>query len=318
MPFTLISGTFHVRGYSPDGDSIRFAPRDRALVAGLGGGTPRFNARGHVQLRIEGIDTLETYYSPPGGGGTYHQPLALAHAALDRVLAYTGIGNVEWDANRGVVVSADDGSDGYILARSVEKNGRPVAFVFAGGPPGDDGAAVPLDVPLLRQSYNYAALDEGLAYATYYEGLFHDLRGAMTDAVRRARADRRGVHALDVTTRGFTVTGMQALTGEHVIMPKLFRRLCEYVAAYGTGDGFKAALAASAEPVLDLTTNNFTHFDTFIDQQDGDPTVRLSRNPEDLVFDPVPARPADFFSAVLEARAVAAADGRPTLAAVGR
>ena len=28
MPFNLIKGTFHVVGYSPDGDSIRFRAED--------------------------------------------------------------------------------------------------------------------------------------------------------------------------------------------------------------------------------------------------------------------------------------------------
>jgi len=32
MSFTLIKGTFHVIGYSPDGDSIRFNAKDPALL----------------------------------------------------------------------------------------------------------------------------------------------------------------------------------------------------------------------------------------------------------------------------------------------
>ncbi|WP_339381043.1 hypothetical protein [Brasilonema sp. UFV-L1] len=55
MPFKLIKGTFHVRNYSPDGDSIRFQPNDAGLIHSLAGGRPRFNGRKHVQLRIEAI-----------------------------------------------------------------------------------------------------------------------------------------------------------------------------------------------------------------------------------------------------------------------
>lgn len=76
--------------YSPDGDSVRFMPRTKALVTSLANGaSARFNGRGHVQLRLEAIDSLETHFSPPGGGaGALHQPLPLAHAAVDQLLAY--------------------------------------------------------------------------------------------------------------------------------------------------------------------------------------------------------------------------------------
>jgi hypothetical protein len=47
-------------------------------------------------------------------------------------------------------------------------------------------------------------------------------------------------------------------------------------------------MEANREPVLDLTTSNFTHFDTFI-EQDGH-VVKLTRLPEQIVFDPMPTR----------------------------
>ncbi len=62
MSFNLIKGTFHVVGYSPDGDSIRFQANDRNKWNLLEGPPVQPNARGHVQLRIEAIDTLETHY----------------------------------------------------------------------------------------------------------------------------------------------------------------------------------------------------------------------------------------------------------------
>ena len=89
MPFRVIPGRFHVVGYSPDGDSMRFAPDDIARLSGLAGPPARINARGHVQLRFEGVDTLETHYSAAGTAGSLHQPLALAHAAGDRLMAFS-------------------------------------------------------------------------------------------------------------------------------------------------------------------------------------------------------------------------------------
>src|SRR4051812_14468705 len=63
MPFSLIKGTFHVAGYSPDGDSIRFQADDKSLWAKLSGPPAKLNAREHTQLRFEAIDTLETHYA---------------------------------------------------------------------------------------------------------------------------------------------------------------------------------------------------------------------------------------------------------------
>jgi len=187
MPFTLIKGKFHVRNYSPDGDSIRFEPDNAAFVQALPGGRPKFNARNHVQLRLEAIDTLETHYTPPSGGGVYHQPLTLANKAMDVLLDFVGITDVVWDVSHKTVVSANDGSPGYIVTRAIEKYGRPIAFAFAGDIDKEDGASIFLTPKKLRESYNYQALLQGLAYPTYYEGLFFDLRQTLDGAVAEAR-----------------------------------------------------------------------------------------------------------------------------------
>lgn len=300
MPFKLIRGTFQVKGYSPDGDSIRFQPESPDLVRGLDGSIPKFNPRGHVQLRIEAIDALETHFSPQSGGGPLHQPLELARQATDRLLDFVGIKGVQWDNNRTTVITADDGTPGYILARAVEKNGRPVAFVYAGDPPEADGTDVILDEARLRESYNYAALVEGLAYPTYYRGLFSDLREVLTAASKEARNNGLGIHAIDRTNSGFSASSLASITGQHAILPKLFRRLSEYMVNFGTAEGFKAKLEQSQEPVLDLRTSNFTHFDTFVEQAEGSVEISLTRLPEELVFDEMLTRPSNHFSALME------------------
>jgi endonuclease YncB( thermonuclease family) len=308
MPFRVITGTFHATGYAPDGDSLRFQPDDPSRLFELDGPPPKLNGRGHVQLRIEGIDALETHYSTRGGG-TLRQPTRHAFAAMERLLGFAGIENVVWNERRSAVVSADDGTPGFILSRAVEKNRRPVAFVFAGEAPDEDGEEVFLDAGLLRDSFNHLALREGLAYATYYSGLFHDLRDEMTAAVAAAREEGLGLYADDVTTTGFDLRTIGQLTDDLVIMPKLFRRLAEYFVSAGTAVGFREALAENEEPVLEIATANFTHFDTFVEQEEGSSEIRLTVRPEDLVFDPMPARPTDSF-----ARAVAEADDAALLA----
>lgn len=303
MPFTLIKGSFQIVNYSPDGDSLRFHPDDPALVLGLlNGDRARFNRRGDVQLRIEAIDTLETHYTPPSGGSSsLHQPASLAGAATDALLEFVGITDVVWDRSRRNVLSATDGTRGYILARSVERNGRPVAFVYAGDASEADGAAVHLDQARLRTSYNLAAIASGLAYATFYKGLFSDLRDALAEAARAAREDGRGVYAHDGSQVGFDASDLGVITEEIPILPKLFRRLSDYMVSTGSAVGFKSTLAAAREPVLDLTTSNFTHFDTFIEQAPGSTRIRLTRFPETLVFDETIPQPGPVFAAVMNA-----------------
>ena len=192
MPLKIIHGTYHVVGYSPDGNSIRFLANDLDLFRSLSGPRPvKLNSRNHAQLRIEAIDSLETHYS--AAGGVYHQPLAAARTAANELMQFLGITDVQWDAAGQTVVSANDSAPGHILARSVEKNGRPVAFVFAGDPPVDDGSDVFFDTALLGRSYNHFALATGLAYATYYTGLFHDLREFLTTAADQARQAGSGL-----------------------------------------------------------------------------------------------------------------------------
>ncbi|MFN8493782.1 MAG: hypothetical protein U0350_39635 [Caldilineaceae bacterium] len=276
MPFFVIAGTFHIQGYQPDGDSIRFKANNEANWAKLSGPTVALNGRRHAQLRLEAIDTLETHFM------NTHQPLALANKATEALLHGLGITGLETDALRTQVTAAVDGTEGYIISRSVEKNHRPVAFVFAGKPPVADGAKFFLDVAHLRKSVNYQQLETGLAYPTYYQGLFPDLRKACTNAVHKARAEHLGLWAEDRTNTGFTVDGLAAITERNVILPKLFRRLVEYLQGGGTVGVFKEYMEARAEAIFIISTAHYTHFDTILEV--AGETVRMTEPPENLLF----------------------------------
>lgn len=276
MSFYVICGTFHIKGYQPDGDSIRFKAAHEANWAKLSGPPVGLNGRRHAQLRLEAIDTLETHFM------NTHQPLALANKATKTLLQQLGITGVQTDALRTMVTAADDGTEGYIISRAVEKNHRPVAFVFAGKPPLADGSKIFLDVKQLQKSVNYHQLETGLAYPTYYKGLFPDLRKACTDAVDKARAAHLGVWVLDHTKTGFAVDDMAAITDNHVILPKLFRRLVEYLQGGGPVAGFKEFLEARAEDILIISTAHYTHFDTVVEVEGN--TVRMTEPPENLIF----------------------------------
>jgi hypothetical protein len=279
MPFNLIKGTFHVVGYQPDGDSIRFQA-DRRENWALLSGPALVNAQWHVQLRIEAIDTLETHYK---NGGYHHQPIEFARPALDFLLAELGITQVKFNAAGIQIISALDGTRGYILARTTEENGRPVAFVFAGDAEEADGAKIFLDADRMEDSVNYKLALAGLTYPTYYTGLFPDLRDRITSAVAQARQDGGiGIWPRDKTTTGFAVSSLESVTDHEVILPKLFRRIMDYMGHGGTIEGFKEYLAAHPDPVLVLPTGHFTNLDTLVEVMGQQ--VRLTIEPENLVF----------------------------------
>jgi endonuclease YncB( thermonuclease family) len=279
MPFTLIRGTYHIRGYQPDGDSIRFEALDNANWEKLSGPPVVLNGRGHAQLRLEGIDTLETHYR------VFHQPLTLATKALDFLLNRLGITSTEFDVLMTRVTNANEESaEGFVLSREAEQFGRPIAFVYRGVPVEADGSSIFLTRERLRGSVNYQSVLEGLAYATYYAGLFPDLRAELTDAVRQARSSHVNIWAEDVTNDGFDVPDLEAITERHVIMPKLFRRLVDFLEGGGSVEGFKQSLEARREPIMIISTAHFTHFDTVVEVTGN--VVRMTEPPENLVFGP--------------------------------
>jgi hypothetical protein len=141
-----------------------------------------------------------------------------------------------------------------------------------------------LRASLLKRSLNYRSLAAGQAYPLFYDTLFADLRAVLTQAAATARQTGLGMWPQDRSQMGLAVTGQAELEQQGVLLPKLFRRLSEFLAQQQPGDlaGFLAWLAAAEEQVLDLPSGNFTHFDNVVAVQ-GD-QVRLLRRPEELVF----------------------------------
>jgi hypothetical protein len=277
MPFTLIRGTYHIKGYAPDGDSIRFRAHREGNWTKLSGRPVGLNARRHAQLRLEAIDTLETHYK------NTHQPMDLAQQAMEFLLQCLGITGMATDAVWSTVLMAQDATEGYILSRATDEYQRPIAFAYAGSSPEQDGASIFLTAERLIQSANYQSLRTGLAYPTYYRGLFHDLRNACNDAVREARRDRTGIWSQDRTNVGFEYGGLNSITEDNVILPKLFRRLVEYMEGGGCSlDGFLRWLEVREEGVWVIPKAHFTHLDTLIEVNGNQ--IRLLEVPENLVF----------------------------------
>jgi hypothetical protein len=157
-----------------------------------------------------------------------------------------------------------------------------VAFVFAGDPSEADGASVFLEADRLESSLNFKSAKEGLAYPTYYEGLFPDLRKKITDTVTTARNAQKGLWKKDKTNKGFDVSSLNGVTDQAVILPKLFRRIVSFMGNGGSIAGFKQFLEANPDPVLELSNGHFTNLDTFVELQGT--SVRLTVEPEGLIF----------------------------------
>jgi hypothetical protein len=276
MSFTLIKGSFHAVGYSPEGDSIRFKANDQALWKKLSGPAVELNAQGHAQLRVEAVDALETHYQG------FTQPPSLARTAGRFLFSFLGIEDVALDETQSFVAQARDGIEGYILSRSTESRRRPVAFVFAGGTEDRDGAEVTLDEAILKDSLNYQLLSRGLVYPMYYNGLFSDLRSPLTRAVASARPDEKGLWPSDKTNRGFSVSDLLAITEDVAVLPKLFRRIIDYMGEGGKIDGFKEHLQRDCEPLVRISEVHFTRLDALVEMKSE--KVRLSEPPENLIF----------------------------------
>jgi Staphylococcal nuclease homologue len=285
MPLSIIKGEYRIRHSEPDGDSVHFHPSDPDAFRTLHLAA-QLHTDGGVQLRLDAIDALETHYTPRVRGSfLQHQPLGLAHAAADRLLTLLGFTAYTRDDKELITDSTPETVPGYILTRFADKYGRPVSLAYAGESEHPDLSPVRVDPALLKRSVNYHLVGAGLAYPTYYSKLYPDLRRALTAAVGHARARRTGVWAEDATTTGVKITTLVDLTDGAVIMPKLFRRLVDYL-ALGAGSvslaGFVDFLAARDDRLIVLSEGHVTGFDSIVEVHDE--TVRLNHPPEDLVF----------------------------------
>jgi endonuclease YncB( thermonuclease family) len=298
VPFTVLTGTFHLvgrtaagnpSGFEPDGDSMQFKPDQPQLLDTLDqvGRPYKLSAIGSTQLRFEGVDALELHYAGS------HQPRPLADDARDYLTGRLGLNPVPYRKPELVRVKPPvqkDGTRGYILTRALEANGRAVAFAFAGESPDPDGADdVFLKPAALKKSLNFRSVENGHAYPLFYDTLFADLRDSLATAAQNARTARKGLWASDRSTSGVSVANQGDLERDGVVFPKLFRRLTAFLdKGQGTLADFPAFLAETREQVVELDANsNFTHFDTLVKVDGG--AVSMTTAAEQIVF--VSAKP---------------------------
>ncbi|MFF4361182.1 thermonuclease family protein [Streptomyces sp. NPDC001604] len=279
MPMLLIKGSFHLKDTQPDGDTVHFTadnPDDWQLV---GGKNPiQLTAASHA-LRLEGIDAPETHYHGA------HQPLQQAHAAAAELLKWLGFTNVQREPDETVTASTPASTPGYILTRGADMYGRVIALVGKGNPPGTSGTDISVGVPLLKQTANHHLVSTGLAYPTFYRSLFADLRAELTTAAQQAQTAGKGLWPDDVTTSGVKITGLSSITDEAVILPKLFRRLVDFLKLGMPITSFPAYLAGKEDKFTVLSTGQrFAGLHEVVDVSNGS-TVRMTHPADDLLFD---------------------------------
>lgn len=280
-PYYLIEGTYHVVGYSPDGDSIQFRAKKKKNWDLLPR-DPKLNQRDHTRLRFEAVDALETHYH----GGS--QPREFADKALDSMLALVGIDpkQVTWGASEYEVVAAPDATKGYIVTQDTDgKFQRPVAFVFAGKPAHKDGSKVTLTPALVRKSVNYKLLEAGLAFPTFYTTMTDAMvLNEMTNAAVTANSPPAlGIWPSNFTMKGVAL-GFEAIEQEYIILPKLFRRMYDFLKTGKPKSQFRKWLAEKKSKVILRATKEVMPLEDVISQKGS--KVKLLVQPEELLFYP--------------------------------
>ncbi|WP_405524289.1 nuclease [Streptomyces canus] len=284
MPMLLIKGLYDVKGSQPDGDTVAFTPDDPAEWDLVGGGLGRaveHSATGRAKLRLDAIDALETHY----GANRVHQPLQFAHAARDELLSWIGFTAVQREGEN-VIATTPDTVPGFVLTRGTDVHGRCIALAGRGAPPGASGREIDVDPALLRTTLNHHMVTAGLTYPTFYRSLFTSLRAELATTAEGARTAGRGLWPSDVTLTGVKVTGLSSLTDDAVLLPKLFRRLVDYLnlgtlpltcfPAFLAGVGDRFSILSTGERCVGLHR--------VVETTNGE-TVRMTHSPEDLLFE---------------------------------
>jgi endonuclease YncB( thermonuclease family) len=223
--YKVIAGTFHVKGYQPDGDSIRFQATNPIHWDFFAWPTTVAKLSKRKQLRVEAIDAMETHYEG------YHQPRPFALAALESLLELLGITSVIYSIGFTKIVDAADGKPGFIASGCIDRFGRPVSYLFPKKAPLTDGAVMDSSQLPMEESINFKLAREGLVYPTFYTTTDRTFAEKIRAVVRRARSTKRGIWSIDRTS-DFSLWDVRTLQEDILIMPKLFRRLVAFIDSY--------------------------------------------------------------------------------------
>ncbi|MEO0899483.1 MAG: hypothetical protein AAFY71_23945 [Bacteroidota bacterium] len=271
MDYYLIKGHFHLVGYSPDGDSLMFEasnPKqwDKIVTKHRATFEEKLEEKeGSCQLRLQGVDALETHYGPAmvpppkeARGKEYakaqkpkmnmfRQPVEYGEAATAKLMKYLGVSDVEWGTafgkhwiksltytNEEGPVSFDkkgeDRIEGYIVVNDMDRKGRPISWIFPGKTKERDGSKLTTDelLSMIKKSSNYRLVATGLVYPYFFMTLSAALRQPLIYAVLNAQRQKMNLWSQDKTEDGIRVDSVKGITEEHLVFPYLFRRMLKH------------------------------------------------------------------------------------------
>jgi hypothetical protein len=328
MNYTLIKGSFHVVGQSPDGDSLKF----RAANAMLWDCIPTENREifiknfkenaGVVQLRLEGIDALETHYTPPKPVNAhssykskgYSQPEHFGRISTNALLEFLGVSDVKWRTfGRNTFISQaiingslvktklTDNVAGYIVSGDMEMNGRPVSWIFLGETDFADGDTISKDelARLAPTSANYELLRLGMVYPLFFSTIPAVIRQLLSEAVKEglSRAAQYptepNIWLIDYSLRGIELNTVNLLVESHSIYPYLFRKIIKH---YTNVEALRQAageISSESIPmegffkegnptIFVISEQDFLRLDEILEISGF--SIRMKKAPHDLVF----------------------------------
>ncbi len=263
MSYILIKGQFRPDLGTPDGDSVRFEADNLALFDSLKGDPPELGQgalSGTVQLRYEGIDTVEKG-------------------------ALQSVADSSLQANLDLLQENNSTARGYILSQSTDSTSshRPVSFVFSGDTSEADGAEIFLDKDLLIESVNYKMVSQGWAYVMFYRTLYAELRSPLQAAYLDAQKRGDGIHALDASLNGVQLNRKADLKTINPIFPKLWRRLQSYLPRNRGLDGFLEYLERRQDKLTTFSDKRYITLDNAVEVTGN--TIKLLYEPYDMLFD---------------------------------
>jgi endonuclease YncB( thermonuclease family) len=277
MKYKIIRGRFHVSGYSPDGDSIRFIAENNDHWNFFSWKNEKNKNRAKKQLRFEAIDALETHYEES------HQPRSFGVAALEVLLKMLGIKNIVYNIAITKISKANDGTPGVIASPALDMYERPISIVFAGDINLNDGDELNASDLPLESSINLRLLKLGLVYPTFYSSMEDELLDVFTEQTRRVRSEKIGIWALD-KTKNFILWNKDTIQNDIVILPKLFRRLTSFTLKASNYDELYNYLKKTRDKVLIRSTGEKKNLYEIMEINGRN--IKFYEDPENLIFDP--------------------------------
>ena len=273
--FRVIAGTLVVKGYEPDGDSLRFIADNPGLYNGLRNERKARPGKDvSLQLRFEGIDAPELHY------GAVAQPYG--DTARDVLMKAIGFQN-SYSGTK-VLSSTPAKVPAHILTKAFDPHGRPISYVFCGPAAGQlkSGAVIRAHDKLIAASLNAQMITKGAAYALLYTSTPPEHRTWLTAHAKAAREEGLGLWPQD-STATFKLVDDASVTPPHgaLIFPKFFRRCVDGLKAgfANLGDWLRAT---PQENDLVVYQNVEIHMSELFVQQNARLTVQA--DPLDLVF----------------------------------